>query len=68
MGFSKILVIYDCFSNKYDFTQSTRGVMGGGLEQHRSEHLRDFITIANTANATDFGDYWQDLGYRRCRK
>ena len=48
-------------------SSSTRGLMGGGFvststSPHTVSNVIDFVTIANTANATDFGDM-QSTGY-----
>ena len=48
-------------------SSSTRGLMGGGFvttatSPHTVSNVIDFVTIANTANATDFGDM-QQTGY-----
>ena len=43
-------------------SSSTRGVMGGGRDPNTT-NIIDYITIASTGNATDFGDLTQTSYY-----
>jgi hypothetical protein len=37
-------------------SSSTRGVFGGGEDNSNKLNVIDYVTIASTGNATDFGD------------
>ena len=40
----------------------TRGLFSGGSRPGFTSNVTDFVTIANTGNATDFGDQYNDNG------
>ena len=44
------------FKQRASVSSSTRTVTGGGFNSPNFTNILDFITISNTANATDFGD------------
>ena len=45
-------------------SSNTRGVVAGGMDQPAAKNVIDFITIATTGNATDFGDSIGSFPYR----
>ena len=44
-------------------SSATRGVVGGGEGSSSYQNVIDYITIASTGNATDFGDLTGSRGY-----
>ena len=50
--------ILGTIASSFDNTVAARGLFGGGLSSGTSTHhnVIDYVTIATTGNATDFGD------------